>query len=497
MSISEPVKIITPWASTGSKNPIPANANNTTGAAGFDKGFPDITMTPAEAGGIPPAGQDFNGILYLITEIIRYMQAGGIPTFSQSMSLEISGYPKGVMVIGEDKKTIWISKIDGNTSNPNSSVGLWDPIDIGLLGVLSSNWAVYPDLSISIIDTPPLLPSSADNRIEWERSRAALRSGIRDVTPLDDPKSHFRGFADKDTWNNPAYQGVGSQSFGRNGAAYAYLTTTFGHDCVTLGAASIAGGAGSATGNPDAVGDDANFGYCSIAWGKYVQAKGRMSYAFGENSVAGPDGSFSRGKEAITGPCVAGMPNPIGAGPVISDGIGAVADGEYVQAYGNGARAVGQLLTAYNGAHAYGYGINLGSKGVNAVPGSMAWYCNSDIPAEITTPAPGTNGGFGRKGWNTGYPNERFEGVMKSGDKFALRLEDGATDGYFDLQSTVAGGIVSVVQFHWENDGTAELQINGQSVVKNRAAAIPDNITDSNKIQLILDALRYHGLIAT
>lgn len=36
--------------------------------------------------------------------------------------------------------------------------------------------------------------------------------------------------------------GAGSVSFGRNGASYAYLTTTVGHDCVTYGAASMAGG---------------------------------------------------------------------------------------------------------------------------------------------------------------------------------------------------------------------------------------------------------------
>lgn len=385
----------------------------------------------------------------------------------------------------------------GSSPTPIGSGGWIDRSDVTLRSQLSGNWAQDSSLSINITDAPPLLPSSTDNRIKWERTRASLRAGIRDVTPLDDPKSHFRGFADKDTWNDQAYQGVGSMSFGRNGAAYAYLSMTFGHDCVTLGAASVAGGAGSATGDPDHVGDDASYGYCAMAWGKYVQAKGRMSYALGENSIAGPNGSRAFGKEAITGPCVAGMPNPIGAGPVISDGIGAVADGDYVQAYGDGARAVGRLLTAYNGAHAYGYGINMGSKGVNAIPGSIATFCNSDVPAEIFTPAPGTNGGFGRTGWNTGYPNERFEGVMKNGDKVAFRLEEGAAEGYFELQRTVSGAILPVVRFYWKNDGTAELQINGNSVVKNRATAIPDATTTEVKVQAILDTLRYHGLIAT
>ena len=138
MSISEPAKIITPWASTGSKNPIPASANNTTGAAGFDKGFPDITMTPEEAGGLPPAGQDFNGILYLVTDIIRYMQAGGQPTFDETLSAEIGGYPKGSVVLSGDGVTLWQSQVNDNTNNPNNISTNWLKVDVNLKSLLSS-----------------------------------------------------------------------------------------------------------------------------------------------------------------------------------------------------------------------------------------------------------------------------------------------------------------------------------------------------------------------
>lgn len=138
MSITEPSKILTPWASTGSKNPIPANANNTTGAAGFDKGFPDITMTPEEAGGLPPAGQDFNGIFYQITEVIRYIQAGGQPFFSAPLSSAIGGYPKGCVILGADAVTLWQNQIDNNTNDPNSTPTGWLKIDVNLKSVLAS-----------------------------------------------------------------------------------------------------------------------------------------------------------------------------------------------------------------------------------------------------------------------------------------------------------------------------------------------------------------------
>lgn len=132
MSIAEPAKIITPWADTGSKNPIPQNSNNTTGEAGYDKGFPDITMTPPEAGGIPPAGQDFNGIFYEVTNILRYMQAGGQPTFDAALATSIGGYPKGAMVLGSDGVTLWQSKVDSNSTNPNTDSSDWGAFDIGL-----------------------------------------------------------------------------------------------------------------------------------------------------------------------------------------------------------------------------------------------------------------------------------------------------------------------------------------------------------------------------
>jgi len=133
MSITEPSKILTPWADTGSKNPIPENANNTTGAAGFDKGFPDITMTPEEAGGLPPAGQDFNGIFYQITEIIRYIQAGGQPFFSAALSSAIGGYPKGCVILGADAVTLWQNQIDSNTNDPNSTPTGWVKINGALM----------------------------------------------------------------------------------------------------------------------------------------------------------------------------------------------------------------------------------------------------------------------------------------------------------------------------------------------------------------------------
>lgn len=138
MSVSEPGKIITPWAESGLKNPIPPAANPATGRAGFDRGFSAINMTAKEAGGIPPFGQDFNGIFYEVTNILRYMQAGGQPTFSSTLAAAIGGYPKGAVVLGSDGLTLWQSKVDSNSTNPNTDPSDWGAFDIGLKADLAA-----------------------------------------------------------------------------------------------------------------------------------------------------------------------------------------------------------------------------------------------------------------------------------------------------------------------------------------------------------------------
>lgn len=138
MSVSEPGKIITPWAESGLKNPIPPAANPATGRAGFDQGFSAINMTAKEAGGIPPFGQDFNGIFYDVTNILRYMQAGGQPTFSSALATAIGGYPKGAMVLGSDGVTLWQSKVGGNFTDPDVDPDDWGTFDIGLKAQLAA-----------------------------------------------------------------------------------------------------------------------------------------------------------------------------------------------------------------------------------------------------------------------------------------------------------------------------------------------------------------------
>lgn len=116
-----PSKSPVPFAESGSKNTIPVDSQIgiTPGLASFTDGFPPLTMTPLTAGGIPPRGQDFNGILYFLSSAVRWAQAGGLYPYDSTFSTEIGGYPKGAIVLGVDGN-IWLNTADNNTSNPDA-----------------------------------------------------------------------------------------------------------------------------------------------------------------------------------------------------------------------------------------------------------------------------------------------------------------------------------------------------------------------------------------
>lgn len=100
------------------------NTNDTTypNKATYENGFPAVTMTDIAAGGVPPFGQDFNGVLNDITTAIRYMQAGNYQLYNSDFATSIGGYSKGAVVLGSDSK-LYESTIDSNTNDPISGTG--------------------------------------------------------------------------------------------------------------------------------------------------------------------------------------------------------------------------------------------------------------------------------------------------------------------------------------------------------------------------------------
>lgn len=122
---------------------IPTNSQIgiTNGAASFTDGFPPDCFTAIAAGGVPPFGQDANGILNIITLWLQWVQAGGgVPTYDSSFQSAIGGYPKGCVVgSATNVGVIWISTADNNTTNPDTGGAGWVNAIGSLLGT-NNEW---------------------------------------------------------------------------------------------------------------------------------------------------------------------------------------------------------------------------------------------------------------------------------------------------------------------------------------------------------------------
>lgn len=114
-------------AGVGYVRNIPQTPSGVAGQASLELGFPPDNFTPVSAGGIPPFGQDFNGILNQITLWNRWQAAGGaFPTYDSAFQTAISGYPKDACVASSvTTGLIWISIVDNNITNPDTGGAGW------------------------------------------------------------------------------------------------------------------------------------------------------------------------------------------------------------------------------------------------------------------------------------------------------------------------------------------------------------------------------------
>lgn len=103
-NLTTPPTLVKPFANEGDKNTIPTDATGTQ-AASLEEGFPAITATPINEGGIPPEREDFNGLGYLTTSQYFYLQMGGKFTFNPAVSAAIGGYPEKAVLQYTDPNT--------------------------------------------------------------------------------------------------------------------------------------------------------------------------------------------------------------------------------------------------------------------------------------------------------------------------------------------------------------------------------------------------------
>jgi hypothetical protein len=129
MSIARPSNIHIAFADGGDRNAIPVA--DATPLASYDVGFPPITMTAIVAGGVPPQGKDFNGVFYDITSHTLWVNAGGQYLFDAALSTAIGGYPAGMVLQDTAGASAYVSAVNNNTTDFNSTPGsigtLWMP----------------------------------------------------------------------------------------------------------------------------------------------------------------------------------------------------------------------------------------------------------------------------------------------------------------------------------------------------------------------------------
>ena len=100
--------------------PSPSQIGITNGAASLNDGFPPLTFQPVGSGGIPPYGQDFNGILNQITAWNQWQQAGGQVMFDSTFVTNIGGYPQwSILASSSTVGLLWLNTVDNNTTNPD------------------------------------------------------------------------------------------------------------------------------------------------------------------------------------------------------------------------------------------------------------------------------------------------------------------------------------------------------------------------------------------
>ncbi|QCE35628.1 hypothetical protein FAI40_09995 [Acetobacteraceae bacterium] len=146
----------TVWAANADPNTlrqIPQKASEATeaGAASLEKGFTATNMTPVAAGGVPPFGQDFNGILNYLSRAAQLIEMGLVPGWSKSFSDAIGGYPQNAKIAYTKGgiPDIFVSIKDDNLDDPSDpNQTSWVSIKKGLQP--AGNYAYT-----NAIDAPP------------------------------------------------------------------------------------------------------------------------------------------------------------------------------------------------------------------------------------------------------------------------------------------------------------------------------------------------------
>lgn len=131
---SIPTRFLLAWAANAAGAfirtvPVASQIGLQDGAASYNDGFVPDNFAPLAGGGVPPFGQDFNGVLNEMTTWDQWYQAGAYIPYDATFATPVGGYPRGAILdsailVGAQ----WYSTVDSNLTDPD------DPLT-------SSGWA--------------------------------------------------------------------------------------------------------------------------------------------------------------------------------------------------------------------------------------------------------------------------------------------------------------------------------------------------------------------
>lgn len=130
-STDAPRKQPVPFGTNGPREDITATTPSGSNQASYDQGFPPITMTLKSAGGLPPKGQDMNQILFELSNIGRYLSAGGGYVYDSTFSTAVNGYPMGAAIPNSTRNGFWVNTMEDNQTNPENTTSAltgWVPM---------------------------------------------------------------------------------------------------------------------------------------------------------------------------------------------------------------------------------------------------------------------------------------------------------------------------------------------------------------------------------
>lgn len=116
--------------------PVGSQIGITDGAASFTTGFPPLCFSPLGAGGVPPFGKDFNGVLQMISAWTKWQGAGGVVPWDSALSAAIGGYPVGAIVIADVLGYFWLCTVDDNVTDPDAGGAGW--VSFSLYGTMTT-----------------------------------------------------------------------------------------------------------------------------------------------------------------------------------------------------------------------------------------------------------------------------------------------------------------------------------------------------------------------